>query len=62
MLTVGLCALPEILRASKGASARSVHKLASRVGPMWQDESLDHVLLGGTKAREKRLTTIDKTQ
>jgi len=53
--------LPEILLAIKGASARSVNKLASRAGPLWQDESFDHVLRG-TKAYKKRLTTFDKTQ
>jgi REP element-mobilizing transposase RayT len=45
-------ALPEILRAIKGASARSVNKLASRVGPLWQDESFDHVLRGNESLRE----------
>jgi REP-associated tyrosine transposase len=48
-------ALPEILRAIKGGSARSVNKLASRVGPLWQDESFDHVLRGNESLRE----TID---
>jgi hypothetical protein len=56
-------ALPEILRAIKEACARSVNKSASRVGPLWQDESFDHVLRG-TKAYKKRLTRtrFDKTQ
>jgi len=39
-------ALPEILRAIKGASARSINKLIGRTGPVWQDESFDHVLRG----------------
>ena len=39
-------ALPEILRAIKGSSARSINKLTGRVGPVWQDESFDHVLRG----------------
>src|SRR5215471_11734394 len=39
-------ALPEILKAIKGTSARSINKLAARTGPVWQDESFDHVLRG----------------
>ena len=48
-------ALPEILRAIKGASARSINKLIGRTGPVWQDESFDHVLRGDESLRE----TID---
>lgn len=36
--------LPAILKSVKGASARSVNKLAGSSGPVWQDESFDHVL------------------
>ena len=36
--------LPEILHAIKGASARSINKLLNRKGPVWQQESFDHVL------------------
>ena len=48
-------ALPEILRAIKGTSARSINKLAARTGPVWQDESFDHVVRGNESLRE----TID---
>ncbi len=48
-------ALPEILRAIKGASSRSINKLSGRAGPVWQDESFDHVLRGDESLRE----TID---
>ncbi len=48
-------ALPEIMRAIKGASARSINKLNGRSGPLWQDESFDHVLRGN----ESRLESID---
>ncbi|SPF31678.1 conserved hypothetical protein [Candidatus Sulfotelmatobacter kueseliae] len=48
-------ALPEILRAIKGASSRSINKLSGRTGPVWQDESFDHVLRGDESLRE----TID---
>ena len=45
-------ALPEILRAIKGSSARSINKLSGRLGPVWQDESFDHVLRGNESLRE----------
>jgi len=45
-------ALPEILRAIKGVSARSINKLNGRSGPVWQDESFDHVLRGYESLRE----------
>jgi len=45
-------ALPEILRAIKGASARSVNKLNGLGGRVWQDESFDHVLRGDESLRE----------
>jgi REP element-mobilizing transposase RayT len=48
-------ALPEILRAIKCTSARSINKLSGRTGPVWQDESFDHVLRGNESMRE----TID---
>jgi len=45
-------ALPEILRAIKGTSARSINKLTTRTGPVWQDESFDHVLRGNEGLKE----------
>lgn len=36
--------LPAILKSIKGASARSVNKLTGSSGPVWQEESFDHVL------------------
>jgi REP element-mobilizing transposase RayT len=45
-------ALPEILKAIKGTSARSINKLLGRTGPIWQDESFDHVLRGDESLRE----------
>jgi REP element-mobilizing transposase RayT len=44
--------LPEILKAIKGTSARSINKLIGRNGPVWQDESFDHVLRGNESLRE----------
>ena len=45
-------ALPVILRAIKGSSARSINKLTDRKGPVWQDESFDHVLRGDESLKE----------
>ena len=45
-------ALPEILKAMKGTSARSINKLHGRFGPVWQDESFDHVMRGTESLRE----------
>jgi len=35
--------LPSILKALKGTSARSVNRLLGSSGPVWQEESFDHV-------------------
>ncbi len=45
-------ALPEITKAIKGTSARGMNKLIGRSGPVWQDESFDHVLRGDESLRE----------
>jgi len=36
--------LPTILKLLKGTSARGVNKLSGSSGPVWQEESFDHVL------------------
>ncbi len=45
--------LPAILKAIKGASARSVNKLLGCSGPVWQEESFDHVLRSSESFAEK---------
>jgi REP element-mobilizing transposase RayT len=35
--------LPSILKLLKGTSARSVNRLLGSSGPVWQEESFDHV-------------------
>ena len=45
--------LPAILKLIKGASARSVNKLLSISGPVWQEESFDHVLRSQESLEEK---------
>ena len=46
-------ALPLILKLLKGTSARSVNKLLSSGGPVWQEESFDHVLRSQESLEEK---------
>jgi len=45
--------LPGILKAIKGISARNVNKLLGLSGPVWQDESFDHVLRSQDSLEEK---------
>jgi REP element-mobilizing transposase RayT len=45
--------LPTILKLIKGTSARSVNKLLRSGGPVWQEESLDHVLRSQESFEEK---------
>ena len=46
--------LPSILKRIKGVSARSVNKLIGTSGPMWQEESFDHVLRSDESLQQKR--------
>ena len=46
-------ALPRILKLLKGTSARSVNKLMGSAGPVWQEESFDHVLRSQESLGEK---------
>ena len=45
--------LPAILKSIKGASARAVNKLTNISGPVWQEESFDHVLRSQESLAEK---------
>jgi putative DNA methylase len=45
--------LPAILRLLKGTSARTVNRLASSDGPVWQEESFDHVVRSPESFAEK---------
>jgi REP element-mobilizing transposase RayT len=45
--------LPTILKQLKGTSARSVNKLQGSNGPVWQEESFDHVLRSQESFEEK---------
>ena len=49
--------LPAILKLIKGASARSVNNLVGSGGPVWQEESFDHVLRS-QESREEKLEYI----
>ena len=45
--------LPTILKLIKGTSARSVNRLSGSNGPVWQEESFDHVLRSQESFEEK---------
>ncbi len=45
--------LPATLKLLKGSSARSVNKLLGSNGPVWQEESFDHVLRSQESLEEK---------
>ncbi len=46
-------ALPAILKLIKGVSARDVNRLLGWSGPVWQEESFDHVLRSVESLAEK---------
>jgi REP element-mobilizing transposase RayT len=48
-----LFSLVEILQAIKGASAHTVNRVLLRNGPVWQEESFDHVLRSNESFNEK---------
>jgi REP element-mobilizing transposase RayT len=45
--------LMEILQSLKSSSAHSINKLLRRSGPVWQDESFDHVLRSEESLKQK---------
>lgn len=45
--------LPMILKRMKGVSARNVNRLNETSGPVWQEESFDHVLRSDESFQEK---------
>jgi REP element-mobilizing transposase RayT len=45
--------LPQIMRAIKGRAARKVNVFLNRRGPVWQDESFDHVLRSNESLAQK---------
>ncbi|MFI5102287.1 MAG: transposase [Terriglobales bacterium] len=50
-----LHSLVEILQSMKGASAHSLNRALGRSGPVWQEESFDHVL----RAEESFWETVE---
>ena len=46
-------AMHKIMKSIKGISARDINKLLGVGGPVWQDESFDHVLRSEESLREK---------
>jgi REP element-mobilizing transposase RayT len=48
-----LYSMVEILQAIKGSSAHSLNRALGRSGPVWQEESFDHVLRSEESLAEK---------
>ncbi len=48
-----LVSLPQVMRLIKGRSAHFVNRLLDRHGPVWQEESFDHVLRSNESLSEK---------
>jgi REP element-mobilizing transposase RayT len=48
-----LCSLIEILQGIKGASAHSLNRVLRRSGPVWEEESFDHVLRSDESFEQK---------
>jgi REP element-mobilizing transposase RayT len=46
-------ALVDILQCLKGATAHRINKLLGNSGPVWEEESFDHVLRSDESLREK---------
>ena len=47
------CPLASILKLMKGTSARNINKLLGHGGPVWQEESFDHLLRSSESFEEK---------
>jgi len=45
--------LVDIMQCLKGATAHRINKLLERSGPVWEEESFDHVLRSDESLREK---------
>jgi REP element-mobilizing transposase RayT len=45
--------LADILKGIKGASARRVNQALGSCGPLWQEESFDHVIRNENSMRQK---------
>lgn len=48
-----LVSLPQVMRLIKGRSAHFINRLLDRHGPVWQEESFDHVLRSSESFVEK---------
>jgi hypothetical protein len=46
--------LVDILQCVKGATAHRINKLLHRSGPLWEEESFDHVLRSDENLKDKR--------
>ncbi|HUD63316.1 MAG TPA: transposase [Candidatus Sulfotelmatobacter sp.] len=55
----GSISIPEITRTIKSESAHRINKTLGRTGPIWQDESFDHILHGDEILGKKVLYILE---
>jgi len=53
MKPAGPFPLVEVMQSLKSATAHRINKLLHRSGPVWQEESFDHVLRSDESLKEK---------
>jgi REP element-mobilizing transposase RayT len=53
LVRMQVCALPDVLCAIKRVSAHRINKLLGRRGPVWREESFDHVIRSDIDANDK---------
>lgn len=57
--TRGTISIPEITRTIKSESAHRINHALGRTGPVWQDESFDHILRGDESLRKKAVYILE---
>ena len=55
----GSISIPEITRTIKSESAHRINAALVRTGPVWQDESFDHILRGDESLRKKAMYILE---
>ena len=55
----GTISIPEITRTVKSESAHRINTALMRSGPVWQDESFDHILRGDESLRKKTMYILE---
>jgi REP element-mobilizing transposase RayT len=50
---IGDCTLSRVIQRIKGRSARQINRMLKSGGPVWMDESFDHIIRHETELEEK---------